>query len=180
MMTSGPITSWQIDGDKVESVAYFIFSSSKITADGDCSHAIRIHLLFGSKALTNLDNVLKNRDITLLTKLCLVKALVFPVVMYGCKSWTIKKADHWRTDAFELWCWRRLMRVPESLDSQEIKSVNPKGNQPRIFMERLMLKLKASILCPPDVKSRLIGKDPDSGKGWGSEEKGSTEDEMIG
>ena len=109
-MASGPITSWQIDGEKVETVADFIFLGSKITADGDCSHEIKRHLLLGRKVMTNLDSIL-NRDITLPTKVHLVKAMVFPVVMYRCESWTIKKAEHRRTDAFELWCWRRLLRV---------------------------------------------------------------------
>ena len=108
-MASGPITSWQIDG---ETVTDFIFLGSNITADGDCSHEIKIRLLLGRKALTNLDSILKSRDITLPTKVHLVKAMVFPVVMYGCKSWTVKKAESRRIDAFELWCWRRLFRVP--------------------------------------------------------------------
>ena len=109
IMASGPITSWQID---VETVAEFILGGSKITADGDCSHEIKRRLLLGRNVMTNLDSVLNSRDITLPTKVCLVKALVFPVVIYGCKSWTIKKAEHWRIDTFELWCWRRLLRVP--------------------------------------------------------------------
>ena len=112
IMASGPITSWQIDGETVETVADFIFLGSKITADGDCSHEIKRHLLLGRKLMTNLDSILKSRDIALPTKVCLVKTMVFPVVMYGCESWTIKKAEHWRIDAFELWCWRRLLRVP--------------------------------------------------------------------
>ena len=112
IMASGPITSWQIDGETVEAVSDFIFWGSKITADGDCSHEIKRHLLFGRKVMTNLDSILKNRDITLSTKVCLVKAIIFPVVMYGCESWTIKKAEHQGIDAFELWCWRRLLRVP--------------------------------------------------------------------
>ena len=111
-MASGPITSWQIDGETVETVANFIFLGSKITADGDCSHEIKRHLLFGRKVVTNLYSILKNRDITLPTKACLVNAMVFPVVMCGCERWTIKKAGHQRIDAFELWCWRRLLRVP--------------------------------------------------------------------
>ena len=106
IMTSGPITSWQIDGETVETMTHFILSGSKITADGDCSHGIKRHLLFGRKVMTNLDSILKSRDITLSTEVHLVKAMVFPVVMYGCESWTIKKAEHSRTDAFELWCWR--------------------------------------------------------------------------
>ena len=112
IMASGPITSWQIDGETVETVSDFIFLGSKITADVDCSHEIKKHLLLGRKVMTNLDNTLKSRDITLPTKVRLVKAMVFPVFMYGCESWTVKKAEHQRIDAFELWCWRRLLRVP--------------------------------------------------------------------
>ena len=112
IMASGPITSWQIDGETVETVSDFIFSGSKITAVGDCSHEIKRRLLLGRKVMTNLDSILKNRDITLPTKVRLVKAMVYPVVMYGCGSWTIKKAERRRIDAFELWCWRRLLRVP--------------------------------------------------------------------
>ena len=112
IMASGPITSWEIDGETVETVADFTFLGSKITADGDCSHEIKRHLLLGRKVMTNLDSILKSRDITLSTKFCLVKAMGFPVVMYGCESWIIKKAEHRRIDAFELWCWRRLLRVP--------------------------------------------------------------------
>ena len=111
-MASGPITSWQIDGETVEAVTDFIFLGSKITADGDCSHEIKRHFLLERKVMTNLDSLLKSRDITLPTKVHLVKAKVFLVVMYGCESWTIKKAEHQRIDAFELWCWRRLLRVP--------------------------------------------------------------------
>ena len=122
--------------------------------------------------MTNLDSVLKTRDITLPTKFCWVKAIVFPVVMYGCERWTIKKAECLRMDAFELWCWRRLFRVPW------IKPVNPKGNQPWIFTART--DAEAPILWPPDVKSRLTRKDPDAGKDWGQEEKEMTEDEMTG
>ena len=112
IMASCPITSWQIDGETMETVTDFIFLGSKITADGVCSHGIKRHLLLGRKAMTNLDSMLKSRDITLPTKVCLVKAMVFPVVMYGCESWTMKKAERRRIDAFELWCWRRLLRVP--------------------------------------------------------------------
>ena len=111
-MTSSTITSWQIDGETVETVADFILGGSKITADGNCSHEIKRRLLLGRKVMTNLDNILKSRDITLSTKVLLVKAMVFPIVMYGCKSWTIKKAEYQRIDAFELWCWIRLLRVP--------------------------------------------------------------------
>ena len=112
IMPSGPITSWEIDGETVEIVADFIFLGSKITADGDCSHEIKRHLLLGRKVMTKLDSILKSRDITLPTKVHLIKAMVFPLVMYGCKSWTLKKAEHQRIDAFELWYWRRLLRVP--------------------------------------------------------------------
>ena len=112
IMVSVPITSWEIDGETVETVSDFIFLSSKITADGDCSHEIKRRLLLGRKVMTNLDSILKSRDITLPTKVCLLKTMVFPVVMYGCESWTVKKAERRRIDAFELWCWRRLFRVP--------------------------------------------------------------------
>ena len=112
IMASGPSTSWQIDGERMETVKNFIFGGSKITADGDCSHEIKRRLLLGRKVMTNLDSMLKSRDISSPTKVHLVKAMVFPVVMYGCESWTVKKAEHQRIDAFELWCWRRLLRVP--------------------------------------------------------------------
>ena len=112
IMASGPIISWQIDGETMETVTDFIFLGCKITADVNCSHEIKRCLLLGRKVVTNLDSILKSRDITLPTKVCLVKAMVFPVVMYGCESWTIKKAEHRRTDAFEMWCWRRLLRLP--------------------------------------------------------------------
>ena len=126
-MASGPITSWQVDGKTVEIVIDFILGGSKITADGDCSHEMfKRCLLLGRKVMTNLDSTLKSRDITLLTNVCLVKAVVSPVVMYGCESWTIKKAEHRRIDAFELWCWKRL---ESPLDCKEIQPVNPKGNQ---------------------------------------------------
>ena len=110
-MASSPITSWQVEGGKVEAVTDFIFLGSKFTTDGDCSHQIKRYLLLGRKVMTDLDNILKSRDITLLTNICIVKAMVFPVVMYRCESWTIKKVEHPRIDAFELWCWRRLLRV---------------------------------------------------------------------
>ena len=112
IMVSGPVTSWQIEGETMEKVTDFLFLGSKITADGDCSHEIKRRLLLGRKAMTNLGSRLKSRDITLTTKVCIVKAMVFPVVMYGCKSWTIKKAECLRINAFEVWCWRRLLRVP--------------------------------------------------------------------
>ena len=126
IMVSGPITSWEIYRETVETESDFIFGGSKITADGDCSHEIKRCFLLGRNAMTDLDSILKSRDITLPTKVHLVKAMVFPVVMYGCESWTIKKAEHRRIDAFELWCWRRL---ESPLDCKEIQPVHPKGNQ---------------------------------------------------
>ena len=146
---------------------------SKITADGDCSHEIKRHLLLGRKAMTNLNRILKSRDITLLTKVSLVKAMVFPVVMSGCESWTIKKAEQHRIDASELRCWRRLLRVPWT-------AVNPKGNQHWIFIGRTDAEAEAPVLWPHDVKTWLTTKDPDAGKDWRQEEKGTTEDEMVG
>ena len=140
IMVSSPIISWQIDGETVETGTNFIFLGSKITAGGDCSHKIKRHLLLGRKAMTNLDSVLKSRDITLPTKVHLVKAMVFPVVMYRCKSWTIKKAEHWRTDAFELWCWKRLLRVLWSARRQNQSIL--KEIIPEYSLEGLMLKLK--------------------------------------
>ena len=126
IMASGPITSLQIDGETMDTVRDFILGGSKITADGDCTHEIKRHLLLGRQVLTNLDSILKSRDISLPTKVCLVKAMVFPVVMYGCESWTVKKADHRRIDAFELWYWGRRL---SPLDTKEIQPVNPRGNQ---------------------------------------------------
>ena len=138
-MASGPITSWEIDGETVETVSDFNFLGSKITADGDCSHEIKRHLLLGRKAMTNLDSF-KSRDITLPTKVRLVKAMVFPVVMYGFESWTVKKAEHRRTDAFELWCWRRLLRVPWT--ARRSKQSILKEISPGCSLEGMMLKLK--------------------------------------
>ena len=140
IMASSPITSWQIDGEIVEKVADFIFLGSKITADGDCSHGIKIRLLFGRKVMTNLDSILKSRDITLSTKVCLFKAMDFPGAMYGCESWTIKKAEHRRIDASELWCWRRLLRVPWTTRRSNQSSL--KEISPGCSLEGLMLKLK--------------------------------------
>ena len=148
IMASGPITSWQIDG---ETVADFIFQGSKITADGDCSHEIKRCLLLGRKVMTNLDSILKSRDITLPTKVHLVKATVFPVVMDGCESWTIKKAEHRRIDAFELWCWRRRLESP--LDCKEIQPVHPKPDQSWVFIGRTDAEAETPILWPPNVKS---------------------------
>ena len=138
IMASGPITSWEIDGETVETVSDFIFRGSKITADGDCSHEIKRRLLLGRKVITNLNSIFKSRDITLPTKVRLVKAMVFPVVMYGCESWTVKKAERQRFDAFELWCWRRLLRGPRMArrsNQSILKDTNPKYS-----LEGLMLK----------------------------------------
>ena len=146
-MASGPITSWEIDGETMETVRDFIFLGSKITADGDCCHEIKRCLLLRRKAMTNLDSILKSRDIILLTKVCLVKAVVFPVVMHGCESWTIKKAERQRIDAFELWCSRRL---ESPLDCKEI---HPKGDQSWVFIERTDAEAETPILWPPHVKS---------------------------
>ena len=140
IMASGPITSWQIDGETVETVSDFIFWGSKITADGDCSHEIKRHLLLGRKVMTNLDSILKSRDITLSTKVRLVKAMVFPEVMYGCETRTIKKAEHRRIDAFELWCWRRLLRVPWPARRSNQSILKKTGSE--CSLEGLMLKLK--------------------------------------
>ena len=139
-MVSGPITSWQIDGETVETVSDFIFWGSKITADRDCSHEIKRRLLLGRKVMTNLDSILKSRDITLPTKVHLVKAMVFPVVMYECESWSIKKAEFRRTDYFELWYWRRLLRVPWTARRSNQSILKEIG--PRCSLEGLMLKLK--------------------------------------
>ena len=140
IMASGRITSWEIDGETMETVTDFIFGGSQITADGDCSHEIKRHLLIERKVMTNLDSILKSRDISLPTKVHLVKAMVFSVVMYGCESWTVKKAEHRRIDAFELWCWRRLLRVPWTArrsNQSILKDISPEYS-----LEGLMLKLK--------------------------------------
>ena len=140
IMASGPITSWKMDGETVDTVSDFIFLGSKITADGDCSHEIKRHLLLGRKVMTNLDSILKSRDVILPTKVHLVKAMVFPVVMYGCESWTVKKAEHRKIDVFELWCWRRLLRVPWTArrsNQSILKEISPEYS-----LEGLMMKLK--------------------------------------
>ena len=161
-MVSSPITSQWIDREK-NGKSDSVFLGSRVTEDGDYSHDIKKCLLLGRKAMTNLDSILKSRDITLLTKFHLVKAMVFPLVMYGCESWTIKKAEHQKIDSFELWCWRRLESL---LESREIKPVNPKVNQPWIFIGSTNAEAEGSVLWPPDAKSWLIGKDPDAGKDW--------------
>ena len=180
--SSGPITSWQIDGEKVKTGTNFIFLGSKITADSDCSHQIKKSLLLGRKAMTNLDSLLKSSNTTLLTKVHIITAIVFPVVMYDFESWTIKKAECQRIDPSEFWCWRRLLRDPWTARRSNQSIL--KGNQPWIFTGRTGAKTEAPILWKPDVRSRkrpwVIGKDPDAGNDWGQEEKGATEDEMVG
>ena len=156
IMASGPITSWEIDGETVETVSDFIFLGSKkitakITADGDCSHEIKRRLLLGRKVMTNLGSIFKSRDITLPTKVRLVKAMVFPVIMYQCESWTVKKAECQRIDAFELWCWRILLKSP--LDCKEIQPVHSEGDQPWDFFGRNDAKAETPVLWPPHLKS---------------------------
>ena len=151
IMASGLITSWERDGETVETVSDFILGGSKITADGDCNHGIKRHLLIGRKVMTILDSIFKSRDIILPTKVHLVKAMVFLVVTYGCESWTIKKAECRRTDAFELWCWRRLLRVPWT--ARRSNQSRAKGNQSWVFIGRTDVEAEAPVLWPPDVKS---------------------------
>ena len=151
IIVSSSIMSWQLDGETKETVTEFIFLGSKITLDGDCSHEIKRCLLLGRKVLTNLDSIWKSRDITLPTEVHLVKAMVFPVVTYGCESWTIKKAEHRRIDAFELWCWRRLLTIPWTArrsNQSVVKEINPEYS-----LEGLMLKLKFQYFWPPNVKN---------------------------
>ena len=171
-MASGPITSWQIDGEKMETVTDFIFLGSKNTTDGDCSHEIKRRLLLGRKVMTVLHSVLKSRDITLLTNVCLVKAMVFPIFMYRCERWTIKNAEHWRIDAFELWCWRRLLRVPctaRRSNQSILKEINSGYS-----LERLMLKFqyfghlmqRANSLEKTLKLGKIEGKRRRGGRGW--------------
>ena len=177
IMASGPITSWQIDGKTMETATDIILGSSKITADGDCSHEIKRCLLLGRKAMITLDSILRSRDITLPTKVHLVKAIVFPVVMYGCESWTIKKAERQRIDAFELWCWRRHLRVPwtASRSNQSIlKEISLEYS-----LEGLMLKVKLQYFGHLMWRADSLEKNLDAAKDWGQEEKGTTEDEMA-
>ena len=176
IMASGPITSWEIDGETVETVSDFIFGGSKITADGDCSREIKRCLLLGRKGMTNLYSIFKSRDITLPTKVRLVKAMVFPVVMYGCESWTVKKAERQRIGAFELWCWRRLLRVPWTArrsNQSILKEISPGCS-----LEGMMLKLKLQYFGHLMRKGDSLEK-TDAGRDWG-QEKGTTEDEMAG
>ena len=167
VMASSPITSWQIDGETIERL---YFGGSKITADGVCRHEIKRYLPLGRKAMTNLDSILKSRDITLSTKVCLVKTMVFPVVMYRCESWTIKKAEHQR-----IWTVVLEETLESPLNSKEIQPVHPKGNQSWVFIGRTDVEAEIPILWPPDAKNWLIGKDSDAGKDWRQQEKGMTE-----
>ena len=162
----------------METVTDFIFGGSKITAEGDCSHEIKRHLLFGRKVMINLDSILKSRDITLPTKVRLVKSVVFPLVMYGCESWTIKKAE-----CLKNWCfWPVVLEktLESPLDYKEIQPVHPKGNQSWIFIGRTDAEAETPILWPPDMKNWLIWKDTDAGKDWRWEKKGMTENKMVG
>ena len=177
IMASGPITSWEIDGETVETVSDFIFLGSQITADGDFSHEIRRRLFLGRKVITNLDGIFKSGDITLPTKVHLVQAMVFPVVMYGCESWTVKKAESRRIDAFELWCWRRLLRVPWTArrsNQSILKQISPGCS-----LKGLMLKLKLQYFGHLMQRVDSLEK-TDAGRDWGQEEKGTTKDEIAG
>ena len=161
----------QINGGKVETMTAFVFLGS--TSDSDCSHKIKRYSYLERQAMTNLNSVLKSRKITLVSKDCTSQNYVFPIIMYGCESWTIKKMEHWITDTSKLWCWTRM-------DCKEIKQINPKGNHPWIFTGKTGTEPEAPVLWPPDVKSQFFGKDPDAGKDWRQEKKGMTEDEMAG
>ena len=176
-MPSGPITSWQIDRRNNGNSDRLYFGGLQNHCRWWLQPWNQKTLASWRKAMTNLESMLKSRDITLPTKVCLVKAMVFPVVMYGCESWTIKRAECRRIDAFELWIWKRL---ESPLDCKEIRPVNPTGNQAWIFIVRSDAEAETPILWPPDVKNQLTGKDPDAGKDWRREEKGTTEDEMVG
>ena len=178
IMASSPITSWEIDGETVETVSDFIFLGSQITADGDCSHEIKRCLLLGRKVMTNLDSIFKSRDITLPTQVRLVKAMVFPVVMYGCEIWTLKKPERLRIDAFELWCWRRLLRVPWTArrsNQSILKKISP-----GISLGGMMLKLKLQYFGHLMRRVDSLEKTLTLGEIGGREEKGTTEGEMAG
>ena len=178
IMVSGPITSWQIDGETVETAADFIFLGSEITADGDCSHEIKRCLLLGRKVMTNLDSILKSRDITFSTKVHLVKAMVFSSSHIW--MWDLEYKESW---APKKWCfWSVVLEktLESPLECKEIQLVHPKGDQFWVFIGKTDVEAETPILCPLDVKSWLIGKDPDAGKDWGQEKKGTTEDEMAG
>ena len=177
-MASSSITSWQIDGETVETVTDFIFWGSKITADGYCSHEIKRSLLLGGKVMTNLDSILKNRDIRLPTNVHLIKTMIFPVVMYGCESWTVKKAEHRRIDAFNLWCWRRLLRVPctaRRSNQSILKEISPEYS-----LEGLMLKLKLQYFGHLMQRTASFEKTLILGKVEGGRRRGTSEDEMVG
>ena len=177
IMASGPITSWQIGGETVETVSDFILGGSKITADVDSRHRIKRLLLLGKKVMTNLDSIFKSRYITLPTKVRLVKAMVFPVIMYECESWTVEKAEHQKIDAFELWCWRRLLRVPWTArrsNQSILKEISPGCS-----LEGLILKLKLQYFGHLMRRVDSLEK-TDAGRDWRQEEKGTTEDEMAG
>ena len=178
-MASSPTTSWQIDGVIVETVTDFIFLGSKTTADGDCSHEIKRHLFPGRKVTTNLDSILKSRDITLPTKVHLVKALFFPVVIHVW-MWELKYKENWtlKNGCFSTVVLEKILECP--LEGKEIQPVHPKGNQSSVFIRRTDIEAETPILWPPDVKNWLIWKDADAGKDWRQEEKGTTEDEMVG
>ena len=176
IMASGCINSWQIKREKVEAVTDFIFLGSQITAGNDCSHEIKRCLLLGRKAMTNLDSILKNRDIILSMNVHIFKAMIFSVVMYWCESWIINKAEHWRIDAFKV-VLEKTLESP--LDSKEIKPVNPKGNHPWVFTGRTYAEGEAPVLWPPDAKSWLTGKNPDMGNNWMQKEKRVAENEMF-
>ena len=178
IMASSPITSWQIDGETVETVADFILGGSKISADGYHSHEIKRHLLLGREVMTNLDSIIKSRDITLSTMVHLVKAMVFPVVMYGCESWTVKK-ESWAPKNWCFWTVALEKTLESPLDCKEIQSLHPKGDQSWVFIARTDVEAETSILWPPDAKSWVIWKDTDAGEDW-KWEKGMLEDEMVG
>ena len=177
-MASGPITSWQIVGETVETVKRLCFFCSRITANGDCSHEIKRHLVLGRKVMTNLDSIIKSRDIiTLPTKVCVVKAMVFPAVMFGCESWTIKKAECLRIEAFELWCWRRLLRVPwtaRRANQSILKEISPEYSLQGLSL-KLKLQYSGHLMRRTDSSEKT-----DAEKDRGQEEKGMTEDEMVG
>ena len=177
IMASSPITLWQIDGETMETVRGFIFEVPKSLQMVTAAMKFKRHLLLGRKVMTNLDSILKSRDLTLLTNVHLVKAMVFPAVMYGCECWIIKTAECWRTDAFELLYWRRLLRVP--LDNKRIQPVHPERNKSWIYIGRTDAEAEAPILWPSEVKNWLFGKDLDAEKDWRQEEKETTENEMI-
>ena len=175
-MASGPIISWEIDAETVETVSDFILGGSKITVDGDCSHEIKRCILLGRKVMTKLDSVLKSRTITLTTKVRLVKAMIFPVVIYGCESWTVKKSEGQKIDAFKLWCWRRLLRVPWTARRSNQSIL--KELSPGCSLEGLMLKLKLQYFDHLMQRVDSLEKTVIFGGIWGQEEKGMTEDEM--